>query len=81
MQAVFDRGNWLWYKLSISYWVKYLFPEDRKYKHYALLLIVLVALYHLFIIGIVGPGDNEAYYWTWSKHLDHSYFDHPPMVA
>lgn len=61
--------------------MKYLFPEDRKYKHYALLLIVLVALYHLFIIGVVGPGDNEAYYWTWSKHLDLSYFDHPPMVA
>lgn len=81
MQAVFDQGNWLWYKLSISYWVKYLLPEDRKYKHYALLLIVLVALYHLFIIGVVGPGDNEAYYWTWSKHLDLSYFDHPPMVA
>ncbi len=81
MQAVFDRGNWLWYKLIGSFKVKLLTPEDRKYRHYVLLLIVLVALYHLFIIGIVGPGDNEAYYWTWSKHLDLSYFDHPPMVA
>ncbi len=81
MQAVFDQGNWLWYKLINSFKVIFLTPEDRKYKHYALYLIVLVALYHLFIIGIVGPGDNEAYYWTWSKHLDLSYFDHPPMVA
>ena len=59
----------------------FLTTENRKYKHYALLLIILVALYHLFIIGAVGPGDNEAYYWTWSKNLDLSYFDHPPMVA
>ena len=59
----------------------FLTSENRKYKHYALLLIILVALYHLLIIGAVGPGDNEAYYWTWSKHLDLSYFDHPPMVA
>jgi len=81
MQAVFDQGNWLWYKLINSFKVIFLTPEDRKYKQYALLLIVLVALYHLFFIGIVGPGDNEAYYWTWSKHLDLSYFDHPPMVA
>lgn len=59
----------------------FLVPENRKYKRYTLLLIALVALYHLLIIGAVGPGDNEAYYWTWSKHLDLSYFDHPPMVA
>jgi len=61
--------------------VIFLTSENRKYKHYALLLIIIVALYHLFIIAAVGPGDNEAYYWTWSKHLDLSYFDHPPMVA
>ena len=24
---------------------------------------------------------DEAYYWYWSKHLDWSYFDHPPMIA
>ncbi len=55
--------------------------ENRKYRYYAILLVGVVALYHLLIIGAVGPGDNEAYYWTWSKHLDLSYFDHPPMVA
>ncbi len=55
--------------------------RNRKYKTYALVLIILVALYHLLIIGAVGPGDNEAYYWTWANHLDLSFFDHPPMVA
>lgn len=24
---------------------------------------------------------DEAYYWTWSKHLAASYFDHPPLIA
>lgn len=63
--------------------MRFLTSENRnsKYKHYTLLLIILVALYHLLIIGAVGPGDNEAYYWTWANHLDFSFFDHPPMVA
>lgn len=24
---------------------------------------------------------DEAYYWTWSKHLDWGFMEHPPMVA
>src|SRR4051795_13251247 len=24
---------------------------------------------------------DEAYYWTWSKHLAGGFYDHPPMVA
>ena len=24
---------------------------------------------------------DEAYYWTWAKHLAGGYYDHPPMVA
>ncbi len=24
---------------------------------------------------------DEAYYWLWSRHLDWSYLDHPPMIA
>jgi 4-amino-4-deoxy-L-arabinose transferase-like glycosyltransferase len=33
------------------------------------------------MIGAVGLGDDEAHYWMWSKNLDWSYYDHPPMVA
>jgi 4-amino-4-deoxy-L-arabinose transferase-like glycosyltransferase len=58
-----------------------LIQEDLKYRNRALLLVVLVTVYHLMIIGTIGPGDNEAYYWTWSQHLDWSYYDHPPAVA
>lgn len=35
----------------------------------------------MLMIGAVGLGDDEAHYWMWSKNLDWSYFDHPPMVA
>jgi 4-amino-4-deoxy-L-arabinose transferase-like glycosyltransferase len=24
---------------------------------------------------------QEAYYWSWSQHLDWSYFDHPPLAT
>ena len=61
--------------------MKLLAADEKKYKRYAVLLIGLVTFYHLLIIGMVGPGDNEAYYWTWSKHLDLSYYDHPPMIV
>ncbi len=28
-----------------------------------------------------GLGDDEAYYWHWSRHLASGYLDHPPGVA
>ena len=28
-----------------------------------------------------GLDGDEAYYWTYSRHLQWGYFDHPPMVA
>jgi 4-amino-4-deoxy-L-arabinose transferase-like glycosyltransferase len=56
-------------------------PPEKRYRNLAILLIALVLVYHLIIIGIIGLGDNEAYYWTWSKHIDISYYDHPGIVA
>src|SRR5213593_1655346 len=26
-------------------------------------------------------GDDEGYYWVWSRHLAPGYYDHPPLVA
>ena len=26
-------------------------------------------------------GNDEAYYWMYSRHLDWGFFDHPPMIA
>ena len=44
-------------------------------------ILLLFFLIRLFIIGYLELAPDEAYYWYWSKHLDLSYADHPPMVA
>lgn len=33
------------------------------------------------IAFFLPPGFDEAYYYLYSRHLDWSYFDHPPLVA
>lgn len=34
------------------------------------------------ILGVLLPlFADEAYYWVWARHLDWSYYDHPPMIA
>lgn len=43
-------------------------------------LLFLYAV-RLFYISCLQLAPDEAYYWYWSKHLDWSYFDHPPMTA
>lgn len=37
--------------------------------------------FHVLYAGWVGLSPQEAYYWQWSRHLDLSYFDHPPLAA
>lgn len=43
-----------------------------------LLLLVVVNIIQSCFTGLLH---DEAYYWTWSQHLDWGYFDHPPMIA
>ncbi|MBA4186446.1 MAG: hypothetical protein C0467_00365 [Planctomycetaceae bacterium] len=42
--------------------------------------LCLVPLY-LLLAAVVPPFDDELYYWCWSRDLQFSYYDHPPMVA
>ena len=44
---------------------------------------VLVALTPVLLVlaAAVPPFDDELYYWCWSRELQLSYYDHPPMVA
>lgn len=41
-------------------------------------LIVLGNIAGLFGVGV---HTDESYYWVWSRYLDWSYYDHPPLVA
>jgi len=54
--------------------------EARLIRKTSLTVLALVAL------RLVGAAwtpltFDEAYYWTWSKHLAPGYYDHPPGVA
>ena len=42
------------------------------------ILIFFITLKILFII-YSPPLPDEAYYWLWSKRIDLSYYDHPPL--
>jgi len=41
----------------------------------------MVVLLNLIYNALLPLHFDEAYYWVWSKHLQLSYFDHPPMIA
>ncbi len=51
--------------------------KKLKIQHYLL-------IYFTFLISIAPfqlRGPDSYYYWDWSRHLDLSYFDGPPMIA
>src|SRR5437764_136734 len=54
--------------------------EDRLVRGTALTILALMAL-RLVSAAYTPLTFDEAYYWTWSKHLAGGYYDHPPMVA
>jgi hypothetical protein len=45
--------------------------------------VVLAAVFvgYAGLAGSLPPLDDEIYYWCWSKDLQLSYYDHPPMTA
>lgn len=44
-------------------------------------LFIGIVVMRLVLAGMTGLGDDEAYYWDWTRQLQLSYFDHPPMIA
>jgi dolichol-phosphate mannosyltransferase len=45
------------------------------------ILIGAVVFVRLLFLGWLNLLPEEAYYWSYSRHLDLGYLDHPPMVA
>ncbi|MDR1696460.1 MAG: glycosyltransferase family 39 protein [Endomicrobium sp.] len=41
----------------------------------------LTAALRFLFIGKIGLSVDEAHYWVYTKFLDFSYFDHPPVIA
>ena len=52
-------------------------PEDRR----IWLLILGFTLLRVILAAILPLSPQEAYYWTWSRDLAWSYFDHPPLAS
>ena len=46
-----------------------------------LVLFVLIVFVQLVYNQTLQLHYDEAYYWVWSKNLQLSYYDHPPMIA
>jgi 4-amino-4-deoxy-L-arabinose transferase-like glycosyltransferase len=44
-------------------------------------MVSIAALVRLALAVAVPVLPDEAYYWTWSRHLAAGYFDHPPAIA
>jgi len=42
--------------------------------------LFFVALKLVFAFG-APPLSDEAYYWMWGRHIELSYYDHPPLQA
>src|SRR5690349_24665118 len=54
--------------------------DVRLVRNTSLIVLALVSL-RLVAAAFTPLTFDEAYYWTWSKHLAGGYYDHPPMVA
>lgn len=50
--------------------------DKNGFKRSIALLIV-----YLVLAALLPAADDEVYYWSWSKDLQWSYYDHPPMTA
>lgn len=51
------------------------FPNMLKF---IIISLILVRFTNSFLFPFTS---DEAYYWLWSRHLDWSYVDHPPLIS
>ena len=51
------------------------------YNRKAIATVIIFFFIKIAVSGFLNLGNDESYYWTFSKQLQWNYFDHPPMVA
>jgi hypothetical protein len=56
-------------------------PTAPNYRVLAWAWIAVATAARLLCIARLPLGNGEAYYYSWSRFLDWSYYDHPPLVA
>jgi 4-amino-4-deoxy-L-arabinose transferase-like glycosyltransferase len=50
-------------------------------KHYWLAVLLVATAIRFFMAWVIPISPEEAYHWNFARHLDWSYYDHPPMLA
>ena len=53
--------------------------DERPYHRHLLWLIFITTFFRLIYINLINLCPDETYYWDLSRHLQLSYFDHPPL--
>jgi len=56
-------------------------PSYFQTKHYWLTALLVVTAVRLVMAWVIPISPEEAYHWNFARHLDWSYYDHPPMLA
>ena len=51
---------------------------DGKLRSWPLAILLVI---YCVLAAVLPLADDEVYYWCWSKELQWSYYDHPPMSA
>lgn len=54
---------------------------ETNYRALATWWVVIATVVRFVCLAALPLGNGEAYYYSWSKFLDWSYYDHPPLVA
>jgi 4-amino-4-deoxy-L-arabinose transferase-like glycosyltransferase len=54
---------------------------EPRYRALAVAWVVAATAIRFVSVARLPLGNGEAYYYTWSRFLDWSYYDHPPLVA
>ena len=72
-------NNLVLYKINSS--MLTYFNNTVSYNKKSCQLVVFFILLKIILSFFIGLGNDESYYWTFTKKLQWNYFDHPPMVA
>jgi 4-amino-4-deoxy-L-arabinose transferase-like glycosyltransferase len=56
-------------------------PPETQLARGAAFTVAALVLLRLVAAAVTPLTFDEAYYWTWAKHLAGGYYDHPPMAA
>jgi hypothetical protein len=55
--------------------------EQPNYWAYAVGWVIAATVVRMVSMNPIPLGNGEAYYYSWSRFLDWSYYDHPPLIA